>query len=98
MTIRVIKLVHGSAIVASALLCVGVGAQGGASERDEVDWAKERRFWSFQRPLAHALPPVKLAMWPQQRLDHFVLNRMERQGLEPSPAVDRRTLIRRVTF
>jgi len=36
--------------------------------------------------------------WPRNEIDHFVLARLERTGLAPSPEADRPTLIRRVTF
>src|SRR5205085_10355869 len=36
--------------------------------------------------------------WPRTPIDHFVLARLEAKGLRPSPAADRHTLIRRVTF
>lgn len=57
-----------------------------------TDW------WSFQpvrRPLA---PPVRNASWSRNEIDRFVLSKLEEKGLEPSPAADRRTLIRRLTF
>jgi hypothetical protein len=36
--------------------------------------------------------------WPRQRLDAFVLADLEKRGLTPSPAADRRVLVRRLTF
>ena len=36
--------------------------------------------------------------WPRNPIDHFVLARLEREGLKPSPEADRATLIRRVTL
>ena len=54
--------------------------------------------WSF-RPVARPeVPPVRAADWPRGPIDRFVLARLEREGLEPSPEADRRTLVRRVTF
>ena len=58
----------------------------------------ERQFWSFKPPLKSELPAVKEAGWPAQRLDHFVLAKMEAKGLKPAPEAGKRTLIRRVTF
>ena len=58
-------------------------------------WA---RHWSLVPAKRPALPRVKDARWPRSDLDRFILARMEKEGLKPSPEADRRTLIRRVTF
>ncbi|MEE3370819.1 MAG: DUF1549 domain-containing protein [Planctomycetota bacterium] len=56
------------------------------------------KIWSF-RPLRDPISPdVVDAKWPRARLDHFVLARLEQEGLEPVAGASRRTLIRRVTF
>jgi len=68
------------------------------SEEDQINWAKERQFWSFRAPVPQARPEVKNKRWPSQRLDYFVLARMEQKSLSPSPEADKRTLIRRATF
>ena len=63
-----------------------------------IDWKAARAHWSFQAPRAQALPEVKEASWPQQRIDHFVLAKLEAESLSPSPEADRRAWIRRVFF
>jgi hypothetical protein len=45
-----------------------------------------------------APPPVRDRAWIRSPVDAFVLARLEEQGLSPSPAADRRTLIRRATI
>ncbi|WP_422927645.1 PSD1 and planctomycete cytochrome C domain-containing protein [Singulisphaera sp. PoT] len=52
--------------------------------------------WAFQKPTRPAPPAIKDAAWPRNPIDHFVLARLERDGLAPSPEADRTTLIRRV--
>ena len=52
---------------------------------------------SFRRARP-ALPAVQDSNWPKNPIDYFVLARLEREGLKPSPEADRRTLIRRVSF
>jgi hypothetical protein len=69
-----------------------------ASANDEMDWAKERQFWSFTKPSASSRPKVSNERWPKQELDYFILAKLEAKGLTPSPAVDKSTLLRRVTF
>jgi hypothetical protein len=57
-----------------------------------------RAHWAFQ-PLSDAAPPVvKNIAWPKNGVDHFILAKLEQNGLQPSPAADAATLIRRVTF
>ncbi|MEN8713910.1 MAG: DUF1549 and DUF1553 domain-containing protein [Verrucomicrobiales bacterium] len=54
--------------------------------------------WSFQPLQAQELPKVKNTSWPKTRIDHFILARMEKEGLEPSSEADTRTLLRRLHF
>ena len=59
---------------------------------------EQRAFWSFQ-PLQEASPPeVGDRSWPRAPIDHFILAKLEHEGLEPVPAADKRTLIRRASF
>jgi len=44
------------------------------------------------------LPKVKDSAWPRERVDHFILASLEKEGLTHSREADARTLIRRVTF
>ena len=69
-----------------------------ASQADEVNWSKERQFWSFRPSVAQPLPGVKNKRWPQQPLDYFFLARLEQNQLTPSVQASKRTLIRRVSF
>ena len=60
--------------------------------------AQGRSFWSFV-PLSNPVPPaVKKAAWVKSPVDAFVLAGLEKNGLHPAPAADKRTLIRRATF
>ncbi len=68
------------------------------SAEPEIDWEVKQRFWSFQPPVAQPLPAVHDRQWPRERLDAFVLARIEENGLAPAAEADRRTLVRRVTF
>ncbi len=54
--------------------------------------------WAFVPPRQTPLPKVNQADWPQNPIDHFVLARLEEEGLSPSPEADRYTLIRRVSL
>jgi hypothetical protein len=54
--------------------------------------------WAFEPPRRPATPSVRDRDWPRNPIDHFVLDRLEREGLEPSPEAEKTTLIRRVTL
>lgn len=54
--------------------------------------------WAFAAPKRPALPAVKNAAWVKSPLDHFILARLEAEGLAPSPEAAKETLIRRVTL
>jgi hypothetical protein len=60
--------------------------------------AKYEAHWSLIAPKKHELPKVKNAAWVRNDIDRFVLARLEKENLAPSPEADRRTLIRRLSF
>ena len=51
--------------------------------------------WSLIPPVKPDLPETTNADWPRSPIDHFILARLEAEGLEPAPEADRRTLARR---
>jgi hypothetical protein len=59
--------------------------------------APYQRHWSLIPPERPALPPADGA-WPRNPIDHFVLARLEQEGLRPAPEAARATLLRRVTL
>jgi hypothetical protein len=63
------------------------------------NWAKSgREHWSFQPVKKPAVPSVKNKSWVVTPVDAFVLAKLEAAGMQPSPAADRPTLIRRAYF
>jgi hypothetical protein len=60
--------------------------------------ARWQQHWSLVAPARPALPRVRDEGWTRNAVDRFVLARLEREGLLPSPEADRRTLIRRLSF
>jgi hypothetical protein len=60
--------------------------------------AKWQKHWAFLPPGRPIPPTLKNRAWPRNPIDIFVLQRLEREGLAPSPEADRTTLIRRVTL
>ncbi len=60
--------------------------------------AEFKPHWSLIPPVKPGLPEVAAAEWPANGIDHFVLRRLESEGLLPAPRASREALIRRVTF
>ncbi|HUE75129.1 MAG TPA: DUF1553 domain-containing protein [Pirellulaceae bacterium] len=54
--------------------------------------------WAFVKPARPMLPTVNQKDWPKIGLDHFVLAKLEQNGLAPSPRADKFTLIRRASL
>jgi len=55
-------------------------------------------FWSFIPPQRPALPVTKDTSWPRNAIDRFLLARLERESIQPSPEAGKRILIRRVSL
>ena len=66
------------------------------------DWIKQGgkfvSHWSYTKPVRPALPKVQDAAWPRNEIDHFLLSRLEKEGLRPSVEADKHALIRRVSI
>ncbi|MES2708205.1 MAG: PSD1 and planctomycete cytochrome C domain-containing protein [Verrucomicrobiota bacterium] len=60
--------------------------------------AQAAKHWAFQPLRKPAVPAVTDTAWPANDLDRFVLARLEEKKLAPSPAADKRTLIRRAAL
>ncbi len=60
-----------------------------------ADW---REHWSLIPPQRMPPPGVKHNAWPRNAIDAFILARLEREGLSPSPPARNETLLRRVTL
>ncbi len=54
--------------------------------------------WAFLAPGRVALPQVKNRAWVKNPIDRFILARLEKEGLQPSPEADRVTLLRRMSL
>jgi hypothetical protein len=54
------------------------------------------KHWSYQVPVNPELPKLSKSDWVRNRIDQFVLARMEEKQLTPSPETERRRLLRRV--
>ena len=56
------------------------------------------KHWAYLPPVRPPVPEVKNAAWCRNPIDHFVLARLEKEGLSPSPEADKATLLRRLSL
>ncbi len=70
----------------------------GAIWPDSADVLADSEHWAYRKPARPALPAVKTTSWPRNPIDRFILARLEKEGLVPSPEADRATLIRRLSL
>ncbi|HTK75022.1 MAG TPA: DUF1549 and DUF1553 domain-containing protein [Gemmataceae bacterium] len=87
------KMHWGAGGASLVLLCAIVNALSAGDERRAgPDW------WSLQPVRPVAIPGAGAGRSPINPIDHFILDRLQKERLAPSPAADRRTLIRRLSF
>jgi hypothetical protein len=66
---------------------------------DDAPW---KRHWAFRPPVKSSLPALRgepsafVGDWIRNPIDRFVLARLEKEDLKPSPQADRVTLLRRL--
>ncbi len=58
----------------------------------------DKAAWAYTSPRRPAIPQVRNSNWVRNPIDAFILARLEKQNLQPSPRADKLTLLRRVTF
>jgi hypothetical protein len=63
-----------------------------------AEGAEYKAHWAFVAPVKPPLPQVKDTSWPKNDIDRFILARLEKEGLHPSPPADEVTLLRRLTL
>ncbi|QDT52506.1 Planctomycete cytochrome C [Caulifigura coniformis] len=60
--------------------------------------ASTDKHWAYTPPERPPVPSALKSNWGRSPIDAFVLARLEREGLTPSPEANRETLIRRVSL
>lgn len=70
----------------------------GAPWPDEGSSDAKRSHWAFSAPRKTEPPAVGGEGWVRNSIDRFVLARLEKEGLKPSPPADRVTLVRRLSL
>lgn len=60
--------------------------------------AKYKQHWAFIPPVKPSLPKVKNEDWVKNEVDHFILQRLEIEGLKPNDAANKERLLRRTSY
>jgi mono/diheme cytochrome c family protein len=76
---------------------IDAGAMGGDAVLSTQSSALNNH-WAFVAPVRPAIPQVKNKAWVKNPIDHFVLAKLEQNGLVPSPEATKTQLIRRVSL
>lgn len=79
------------ALVDADIKSISAWIDGGA--KFDTSTAKH---WAYVAPIKAPLPVVKAKAWVQNPIDAFVLARLEKEKLSPSPEATREVLLRRV--
>lgn len=58
--------------------------------------AKWKKHWAFIPPQQPKIPQPHNKQWAKNPIDHFILSRLEKEGIKPSPEADKERLLRRV--
>jgi mono/diheme cytochrome c family protein len=73
--------------------------QGARAPATEMTAQRTRsRHWAFQPVRRPRAPAVKNRAWVRNPIDRFILARLEKEGIAPSPEANRTTLLRRLSF
>src|SRR2546429_9721088 len=59
---------------------------------------ESKEHWAFKSSVRPQVPEVKNKKWVRTPIDNFVLARLDREGLRPSPEADQVTLLRRLSL
>ena len=74
------------------------GAKWPQGEKVQAVDEERKGHWAFEKPVRPVVPEVRDTSWPKNPIDNFVLARLEKEGLSPSPEADKVTLIRRLSL
>jgi len=68
--------------------------EGGAAKA----YTYNTNHWAFKAPVSPALPAVSDKSWTRTPIDSFVLAKLDREKITPSPEADKTTLLRRLSL
>jgi hypothetical protein len=57
-----------------------------------------KKHWAYVAPVRPAVPEVKNRAWTRNPIDNFILAKLEKENLAPSPEADKISLLRRLSL
>ncbi len=85
--------------VATLRAWIDAGALAPAGEVPQAGATAASKHWAFRPPVRAAVPQISnLKSQISNPIDNFILARLEKEGIAPSPEADRVTLIRRLSL
>ena len=67
-------------------------------ESAQIDIEQGREHWAFQPLTKSDIPQVRKQEWVSNKVDRYILSRLEQQNIVPNEKASRRVLIRRLYF
>ena len=90
-----LKMPPGGKLAEDEIALIAEWVREGAQWPETASASAQSRHWSFSLPVRPAVPDVSSPDWVRNPIDAFILQRLEREKVKPSPAADKRTLLRR---
>jgi Protein of unknown function (DUF1553)/Protein of unknown function (DUF1549)/Planctomycete cytochrome C len=84
--------------IAALVRWVELGLPWPEARKTQAEQQARSDHWAFQPPKRSAEPAVKDSAWVRNPIDRFILARLEKERLKPSPEADRITLMRRLSL
>ncbi|MEP7339856.1 MAG: PSD1 and planctomycete cytochrome C domain-containing protein [Acidobacteriota bacterium] len=92
----------GKPLTAEQIALIKLWIEQGADWPDESQISNSKveiqKHWAFVAPVRPGLPEVKNKNWAKTPIDAFILARLEKEGLAPSPEAGKVTLLRRLSL
>ena len=90
----------GAPLAADEIAKIRTWIDQGAEWPESADAANTtgREHWAYKKPVRATLPPVTRPTWSIGPLDRFILARLDKEQLQPSPQQERARLLRRASL
>ena len=88
----------GKPLSAAQIAVIKKWIEDGAAWPDATATAAVKKHWAFVTPVSPEEPRSSKPEWVLSPIDSFIMKRLDRENLEPSPEADKATLLRRLSL